>query len=120
MLQDSVELGGSVDALLHERPDEIIAAGVLPKVVQEHECQTVVRTSRVKVGPVIELRIGNAQIHLAICGEEAVRPLAEHRVPFVEPDRGSPAGVELDHVAELVGDDPVEVDRPETFTRPVQ
>ena len=69
------------------------------------------RPRGVEIGPVVELRVRRAQVHLAIRGVKAIVPFAEDGLPLVEPDGRSPSRVELDHVTELVGDDPVEVAR---------
>src|SRR5437763_1794582 len=101
LLQHRVEVRGRIDAFLHERAHEVVATSVLTKVIKEHVGETVMRPRGVEIGPVVELRVRGAQVHLAISGIEAIVPFAEDGLPLVEPDGGSPSRVELDHVTEL-------------------
>ena len=114
LFQDRVDVSRRVDTLPHERAHDVLAAGVLAQVLEEHEREPVMRSRRVEVSPVVQLRVRDTQICLPVGGTESIGPLAENRVAFVEPDRGSSSRVELDHVAELVGDDPVQFRRPRT------
>ena len=111
LLQHRIEVGGGIDAFLHERPHEVGPAGVLAKVVEEHVREAVVGPRGVEIRPVVQLRVGRTQVHVAVRRREAVVAFAEHGLALVEPDRGTPARIELDHVTELVGDDPVELAR---------
>ena len=109
LLQDGVDVLRSIDALLHERTDEVLTAGLLAEELEEQERHAVVHRGGVEIGPVVELGVGDPQIGLRGPRAETVAELAELRVPFVEPDRRAASGVELDHVAELVGDDRIQL-----------
>ncbi len=111
LLEHRVEVGRRVDPLLHERANEVLPAGVLAKIFQEHEREAVVRPRRVQVGPVVHLGVGDAKVGLTVGRTEPIAFFAEDGLALVEPDRRPSSRVELDHVAKLVGEDPVHVRR---------
>ena len=73
--------------MVDEGVDERVAAGLLPRELEEQIGLAVVRLRLLDVRPVVELGVGETEEGLRVIDGEAVLLLAELRVSLLEPDR---------------------------------